>query len=136
MLFRSERDNTVTKYYIVFASHHKDAMILMNDIMVKAYASGIHDATYTDLWAGVEDWTWRDARKVSGLDQVILDAVQAHSGETRKFIWFRIVQAHFRCYLESEYRDAVQKLIDEEKLISPTPRPKKRLNDDCVLYLP
>jgi three-Cys-motif partner protein len=29
-----------------------------------------------------------------------------------------------------------QLIVDEKKLISPTPRPTKRLNDDCVLYLP
>ena len=51
-------------------------------------------------------------------------------------MWFKIVQGHFMRYLETEYRATVQRLVDENKLTSPTSRKTKRLNDNCILHLP
>src|SRR5205807_4734130 len=62
-------------------------------------------------------------------------AVAEHPGETRKSMWFKIVQGHFMRYLETEYRATVQRLVDENKLTSPTSRKTKRLNDNCILHL-
>lgn len=131
-----ERAQGRVKYYIIFASRHPHAMLLMNDSMINAYFSEMHKVSYkTGLFADIE-WDWHETRRVQGLDQVILDTVRYHPGETREMIWLRIVRAHFFEYLGSEYRETVQKLVDERRLISPTPRSTKRLNDKCVLCLP
>jgi len=83
-----------------------------------------------------EDIDWQEMRSIEGLDKIILAAVAEHPGETRESIWFKIVQRHFMRYLKTEYRAIVQRLVDENKLTSPTSRKTKRLNDDCILHLP
>ncbi len=127
-----ERTESRIKYFIVFASRHPDAMLLLNDIMAKAYFAGMHRADFASgLW---ENTDWREMRSIEGLEPVIMDTVAEHPGETRKSIWSRIVQKHFMRYLKSEYLNEVQKLVDEKKLLSPTPRKTRKLNDNCQLY--
>ena len=118
------------KYFIVFASHHRDALILLNDIMVNAYFAGMHQA---DLGGGLwEDTDWREMRSTEGLDRVILDTVTRYPGESRKSIWFRVVDGHFMRYLKSEYLAMVKQLVEAKKLryLSRT----NRLNEDSTLY--
>lgn len=122
------------KYYIVFASRHPDAMLLMNNYMIEAYGSHMHKASYDGTL--FENLNWREMRDINNLAQIILDTVQRYPGKTRAFIWLQIVRAYFMQYLESEYKDIIQQLVDERRLICPTPRKTKRLNDDCALYLP
>jgi three-Cys-motif partner protein len=120
------------KYFIVFASHHRDALVLLNDIMVNAYFAGMHEA---DLGGGIwGDLDWREMRSIDGLDRVLLDTVTKHPGETRKFIWFRIVEGHFMRYLKSEYIATVRQLVGAKKLSSPTFLRTNRLNEDSILY--
>ncbi len=129
-----ERTDRRIKYFIVFASRHSHTMLLLNDIMANAYFSRMHDASFGGTL--FEDTDWREMRSMDGLDRVILDAVAQHPGEMRKHIWFRIVEKHFMRYLQTEYRATVQRLVDDKKLVSPTLRKTKRLNDDCILQLP
>ncbi len=129
-----ERTDSRIKYFIVFASRHQDSMVLLNDFMVNAYFARMHKADFTGgLW---EETDWKEMRSIDGLDRVIIDVVTEHPGETRKSIWYRIVQKHFMRYLEAEYIAIVQRLVDEKKLISPTERKTRRLNENCILYLP
>lgn len=128
-----EKTDTATKYFMVFASRHKDAMLLLNDIMAKAYHKGMHRADFAhSLW---EHTNWREMQPVDDLEHIILDLVAKYPGETRELLWSRVVQAHFMRYLRSEYIEAVKRLINEKKLTSPTPRKTKQLNDSCTLYL-
>lgn len=128
-----ERTDRRIKYFIVLASRHKDALVLLNDIMIRAYFAEMHRADFaTGLW---EDTDWREMRSINDLTDVIMQTVVRHPGETRKMLWSRIVIEHFMRYLESEYKDAVQELVDNNKLIGPTPRTRKRLNDECKLIL-
>jgi three-Cys-motif partner protein len=127
-----ERTDSRIKYFIVFASRQRDAMLLLNDIMGKAYFTRMHEADFANgLW---EDTDWREMRSVEGLDRVIMDIVTKYPGETRKSIWFHVVNEHFMRYLEPEYRAEIQRLVNENKLTSPTPRKTKRLNDNCELF--
>ena len=129
-----ERTDRRIKYYIVFASKHVDALILLNDIMTGAYFSGMHKADFAGgLW---EDTDWREMRSIGGLDQVVIALVRKHSGESRKSIWRRVVQEHFMRYLEPEYNATVQRLVEQKKLSYFNPRGTNRLNEDCKLYLP
>jgi hypothetical protein len=118
------------KYFIIFISHHRDALILLNDIMANAYFAGMHQADFGGgLWANTD---WREMRSINGLDRIILDTITKRPGETRKFVWFRIVQGHFMRYLKSEYIAMVKQLVETKKLtyFSRT----NRLNDDSTLY--
>ncbi len=120
------------KYFIVFASHHRDALVLLNDIMVNAYFAGMHQA---DLGGGIwGDLDWREMRSIDELDRIILDTVTTHPGETRKFIWFRVVEGHFMRYLKSDYLAMVKQLVEAKKLTSPTFLRTNRLNEDSILY--
>lgn len=40
-----ERIDQRIKYFMVFASRHHDAMLLLNDIMLNAYFGGMHDVS-------------------------------------------------------------------------------------------
>jgi len=126
-----EKTSTRIKYFIVFASHHKDALILLNDIMINAYFARMHQADFSGgLWA---DTDWREMRYIDGLDRIILDTIMKHPGETRRFIWFRIVQGYFMRYLKSEYTATVKRLVDTKKLTYSSRT--NRLNDESTLYL-
>jgi hypothetical protein len=119
------------KYFIVFASHHRDALLLLNDRMVNAYFTGMHKADFSGgLWADID---WREMRSIDGLDRVILDTITKHPGETRHFIWFRIVQGHFIRYSKSEYIATVKRLVETKNLSYSSIT--NRLNDDSMLYI-
>src|SRR5216683_4415998 len=127
-----ERTDRRIKYFIVFASQHIDALILLNDIMTRAYFSGMHKADFAGgLW---EDTDWREMRSIEGLDQIVTALVGKHPGETRKSIWFHIVDGHFMRYLSLEYRNMVKQLVETKELTSPTFLRTNRLNDDSILY--
>lgn len=127
-----EKTSKRIKYFVVFASHHRDTLVLLNDIMIRAYFAEMHRADFVaGLW---EDTDWREMRTIDGLEDVIMKLVLRHPGETRKFLWFRIADKHFMRYLESEYKNTVQQLVDTNKLVSPTLRKTKRLNDECQLF--
>jgi hypothetical protein len=128
-----ESSDGSTKYFIVFASPHRDTMTKMNDIMANAYLARMHDADYAGTL--FETMDWRQMRSVPELDDIILSTLAEHPGESRKDIWFLVVQKHFMRYLEPEYKAAVLRLANAGKLTSPTPRATKRLNDSCRLYL-
>ena len=126
------KTNGRIKYFIVFASGHKDALILLNDSMIKAYVAGMHKADFPNgLW---KDTDWREMRYIGGLEDIIINTVRQQPGETREFVWFRIVQAYFMRYLKPEYTKIVQRLVEDGKLISPTPRKTKQLNENCTLF--
>lgn len=122
------------KYFIVFASRHPDAMLLMNDAMAQAYFKRMHKSAVSGTL--FEKTTWQDERYATGLREEVLSLVAQYPGSTRKNLWLRIVQANFMRYLEKEYRQTVQELVDEGALACPTSRKTKRLNDQCELFMP
>jgi len=127
-----ERTDRRIKYFIVFASQHIDALLLLNEIMTRAYFSGMHKADFAGgLW---EDTDWREMRSIEGLDQIVTALVGKHPGETRKSIWSRVVQEYFMRYLEPEYNATVQRLVEQKKLTYFNPHGTNRLNEDCKLY--
>lgn len=121
------------KYFIVFASRHPDAMILMNDSMAQAYSKRMHEVAVAGTF--FEKTDWQNERSVTGLREAILSLLASNPGLSRKDLWLKIVQDNFMRYLEKEYRQTVQQLIDEGSLMSPTPRKTKRLNDECQLFV-
>jgi len=101
-------------------------------MMLRAYCEGMHEVEYPEG----SIWSWEDLRVVKGLDAAIIEVVALNQGKTREAIWLEVVQKHFMKYQHKEYRAEVQRLVDEEKLVSPTPRKRKSLNENCALFLP
>lgn len=121
------------KYFIVFASRHRDAMLLMNDAMAKADSKRMHQSAVKGTF--FENTNWQDERNVAGLREEVLSQVQKNSGITRNDLWLKVVEANFMRYLKKEYTQTVQQLVDAGELTCPTPRKTKRLNDDCQLFI-
>lgn len=64
------------KYYIIFASRHPDALILMNDIMYKAYFETMHKIQYKGtLFEKVFDWK-KEVGKEENIEDIILTKVR------------------------------------------------------------
>ena len=129
-----EGSERVIKYFVFFASRHPDALLLMNDIMIKAYFQQVHQNDHAGTLFAESDW--REMRDTLALAQNIVDVVTHHQGETRANIWLILAQQHFMSYLSSEYKEQVNVLVAKGKIHSPTPRKsQKRLNDSCQLFL-
>ncbi len=128
-----EGPNKVTKYFIVFVSRHPDAMVIMNDAMIKAYFMRMHE----DEWGGTlfAETSWTEWLSTDGLDEVIIEEVRKTSGMTREELWAQIVRKNFMKYRWSDFWPRVNKLIENNVLQSPTPRKQKRLNDTCTVFM-
>lgn len=125
-----------TKYFMVFASPHPDAMLLFNDEMLKAFNEFMHEEeTRGTLFAG-QPWTeWHNTNE---LKKLIIRYVRQYPGRTRLELWPKIVSENFMRFTSSEYKKAVSELVDMGSIVCPTPYPSptrktKRMNDDCVL---
>lgn len=127
-----EKTGKRTKYYIIFCSRHEAAMLLMNDIMHKAYFKKIHEADFRGTLFETVDW--RLTKRKDDIKKIIVDEIKQTSGVIRKQLWIRIIQKHFMRWLESDYKKATQ-LLNDREIFSPTKRQTSRLNDNCELYL-
>jgi hypothetical protein len=108
-------------------------MLLMNNAMTQAYSKRMHESAVAGTL--FEKTDWQKERFVTGLRQEVLVQVRKNPGLSRKELWLKIVQTNFMRYLEKEYIQTVQALVNEGMLVSPTPRPTKRLNGDCRLFI-
>ena len=104
----------------------------MNDAMCKAYFGQMHQADYEGTLFADTDWT--SMRSISDLETSILETAKTNPGQTRQDLWLTIVQKHFMQFTSSEYKEHVAVLEASGNLSSPTPRPTKRLNDNCLIY--
>lgn len=124
------------KYFIMFASHHEDAMLLMNDIMAKAYHGHMHrQRNIGTLW---EMQDWREARPINDLDdeidQIIVDALTRWPNLTRNQLWAKIVSEHFMEYSKTEYLQALTELASKDAIIYlPDPATKRRNDNSLIL---
>lgn len=127
-----EGPNKVTKYFIVFVSRHPDAMVIMNDAMFKAYNTRMHEHTWTGTLFEKNDWS--DGVSTKGLDEAIVEEVCKTPGLRREDVWTQVVKNNFMKFWSSDYKKAVNKLVECGVLYTTTPRKTKLLNDDCVLF--
>lgn len=126
--------NTRIKYFIVFASRHPHAMVLMHDAMMRAYFQQMHTNEYQGSFFENDDW--RDTFSKNGLSELILTIVKAQPGITRENLWVAIVRNNFMKYLRKDFTDILQSMIEKGIIYSPTPRRSiKRLNDECILFI-
>ena len=131
-----EKTDSATKYAMIFASPHPDALLLLNDEMCKSFNDHVHSHLFKDtLFA---DSSWSDLRNPTKIRTVALEYVKDFPLETRLDIWRRIVGDHFMQFTKSEFGRAIQGLFDSGEIECVTPikkggtRPTKRLNDKCV----
>ncbi len=134
-----EAEDTRIKYFVVFASRHQDGLLLMNDIMAKAYYSHIHrQAARGGLWENTP-WATTQHLRIGGstiddLTSIIEDTVKRHAGDSRRNIWLQIVMRYYMRFTESEYKNAVKALVSSNKLRCPQDPKTNRINNDCPLY--
>lgn len=121
------------KYFITFCSRHQDAMLLMNDIMCKAYFKYMHEKYYKDTL--FKDVNWRETRNLLSIKEIIMQEMKTGQRYTRKELWFKIVKDHFKKFLSSEYNKAIKQIIDEGNLNFKNPENRKRLNDNSILFI-
>lgn len=127
-----EGEHKRIKYFIVFASRHPHAMLLMHDAMIKAYHERMHEDAYTGTL--FEENNWRDLLPTTGLQDVIVALITQSPGITREQLWLKTVQNHFMHYHKSDFLKTVQELVEKKILDCPTPRTTKKLNESCILY--
>ena len=130
-----DRDNSRTKYYIVFASRHPHALLLMNDIMLSAY----QDHTFAQTREALplfepilDDWRTTRTAQQETLAGLIPGIVGRVGQITRGGLWERIVLTNFMAYREAEFRDAIQALVKTGAIVSESVS-KQRLNDQSIL---
>lgn len=105
----------------------------MNDAMTRAYSKQMHQSAVAGTL--FRNTSWESERYIVGLQEEVISQVNKNPGLTRKELWLKVVQANFMRYLEKEYNQAVQGLVNQGVLISPTSRKTKRLNEDCQLFI-
>jgi len=129
-----ERLGRRTKYYIIFASRHPDALTLMNDIMYKAYFEIMYEVQFKGtLFESVV--SWKDAEKEENIEELIITEINKKPGITRKELWQEIVSQDFMRWHSSFFNHKIKSLIFED--------PKKirftsltgRFNENSNLYV-
>lgn len=134
-----EKTDSATKYFMVFASSHPDALLLLNDEMCKSFNAHMHNQEVNDTLFANSSWTeWRDPDKMR---EIALKYVRNHPGETRLELWRRIVGDHFMLFTKSEFGKAMKHLCATGEIECITPvkkggtRPTKRFNDNCAFVV-
>jgi len=122
------------KYYMIFASRHPDALLLMNDIMFKAYFGIMHEIQFKGtLFEKVLDW--KDAEETENIEKVIIEYVAKKPGISRNNLWLEIVRNNFMKWTSSFFNAAIKRLIFSDppriRFISKT----NRFNEDSRLYI-
>jgi hypothetical protein len=77
-----------TKYYMIFASPHPDAMLLLNDAMLKSFEEFMTEAEFSDTLFSDLSWTdWCNTQEIKRIaPELSLQAVRL--GALFKFAWF------------------------------------------------
>jgi hypothetical protein len=123
--------HSVPKYFLIFGSRHPDALLLMNDEMVKS------QRTLADL-AKPKDPTLFEMRPVSlvpdieALPMIVLNHVQKPTD--RGTVILNVVREHFCKFAVKDIRTSISNMLREGKLKSETG--KTRINDDVKIFCP
>lgn len=130
-----EKYSSGTKYHLVFASGHREAREILNDVMLKSFKDYMHETEVQNtLFA---DQKWQDWRSLDELKSIIVKFVEKYPKKTRQDIWDYILKDHFMRFLSSEYKAAAKELLRKGEIVSNTPRRSLSvLNDNCILELP
>ena len=114
---KAKPHHTVPKYHLIFASRHPDALLLMNDQMVKS------QRTLADTVKPEEPtfFEMRSTELIPDFDELLsLIIKQAEKRKTRGGIILAIIRQQFGIFACSEIRRHIQSLLKEGKLTSST----------------
>lgn len=120
------------KYCIFFASRHRDAKFLMNDIMATAYKKHIWNFMVRDTLFGEVEM--KPEQMLDSYFETLEDIILEEIGNTkfcRIEIWNKIVYKYFMKYTRSDFHKCIRNLITKKKLII---EPLGNLNDETILY--
>lgn len=126
------------KYFVVFVSRHPDAMLLMNDIMHKAYFSHMHKADYEGTLFEAIDWKEMPTPEERGLEnlyRLVQNLISLNPGKTREDIWLKLIQDSFMLYDTTTYLQALKHLSEEKRIEYKVDPATKRHNENSKLFL-
>ncbi len=126
---KAEPHHTIPKYYLIFASRHPDALILMNDQMVKSRISlaelarpkepTLFEMRSTELVPDVEY-----------LPEIILKYCSKPT--QRGIVILNVIRERFCQFAYKDIRRCIEKMLIEGKLRSETG--KVRINDNVKIF--
>lgn len=123
------------KYYLIFASRHVDAAILLNDIMFKAFWKHIWNCTTSDtLFQDTSIDFVLPCNYYSDLRRIIIDNI-TKSNRRRIDLWKCIINEYFMKFHSSDYIKEVKSLVDQDKISFIDVKGTGRLNNDSILKL-
>lgn len=121
-----EKQGRRVKYYIIFCSRHADALLLMNDIMCKAYFKTMHEIeSKGTLFNGVMDW--KETQQRGDIGEAILKRIRRKPGIRREDLWLQIIKEHFMKWVRAEYHEVISAMVGKQIRFSSS---TSRLNDD------
>ncbi len=122
------------KYYMIFASRHPDALLLMNDIMYKSYFETMHKIAYKGTLFEYS-YDWKETKKEENIEEIIIEKIRRNPGITRKELWLETVKENFMKWDSSIFNKKIKALANKEfqkiKFVSST----NQLNDKAKLYV-
>lgn len=122
--------DTVPKYVLVFGSRHPDALVLMNDEMVKARSALLQQEAGGQgmLFAGVPSVI--DAELVRIEDWI---APHAQSPRERGAVIAAVIRDHFGEVERKTIRAAIERMLKNGTLVSESKKP--RINDGVKIHV-
>ena len=121
------------KYYLIFASRHIDAALLLNDIMFKAFWKHIWNCTMKDtLFQEPSYEIVLPCNYYSDLKNIITANLKK-SNKSRLDLWKCIITEHFMKFHSSDYLKEVKALVDKKLISFIDVKGTKRLNDEAIL---
>ena len=134
-IYESDEYSTM-KYAIFFASRHPDAIMIMNNIMRRAFSKHMWWSKYKDTL--FEDANWEENLPIEYEQQLETDilAIVKHFGEIpRRVLWLKLVEAKFMNYLEKDFNRHVSELCKRKVLDYIDIRKTKKLNEESVIFI-
>lgn len=123
---------TTAKYYLIYCTRHRDGIFLMNglirreedEIAKEHYERGEQTSLFDEVQAEI-------ASRRRALRNLIAIYAEENKRLTRRGIMTHFINTKFAQYHDTDYRAAVQQLIEEGVLATSTG--KSRINDDVLL---
>jgi three-Cys-motif partner protein len=120
------------KYYLLYGTRHRDGIFLMNglirreedEIAREYYERGAQTSLFDEVQAEI-------VSRRRALRNLIATYAEERKRLTRRAIMTHFIYTKFAQYHDTDYRAAVQQLIEEGVLATSTG--KSRINDDVVL---
>lgn len=127
----AKSSHKVPKYVLIFGSRHPDALLLMNDEMVKSKHTLVREEAASrpqgSLFERVDEAPIEDANRLPDLVRLHLKAKMP-----RGDLILAVVRENFGVYKKMEVRGAIENLINTGEILTATGR--KRINDEEFIW--